>query len=193
MDTDLQQTATRLLTRIPLGSAEDIEALSELMYDELHAIARMLMADERDGHTLQATALVNEAYLRLINSTDLDVSCKDRFLALASTVMRRILIDHARGVSRLKRGGDLERVPLTVADPQADLGIDPADLLALDQALDELAALDARKARVVELRFFGGLDEQTVARILEIARSTASSDWRFARAWLLNKMNGQAT
>ncbi len=193
MDTDLQQTATRLLTRIPLGSAEDIEALSELMYDELHAIARMLMAGERDGHTLQATALVNEAYLRLINSADLDVSCKDRFLALASTVMRRILIDHARGAARLKRGGDLDRVPLTVASPQAELGIDPADLLALDQALDQLAQLDARKARVVELRFFGGLDEETVARILEIARSTASSDWRFARAWLLNKMNGQAT
>ncbi len=193
MDTNLQETATRLLTRITRGNTGDIEALSELMYDELHAIARMLMAGERDGHTLQATALVNEAYLRLINSQDLDVSCKDKFLSLASTVMRRILIDHARGANRLKRGGDLDRVPLTVANPEADLGIDPADLLALDQALDELAQLDQRKARVVELRFFGGLDEQVVARILDIARSTASSDWRFARAWLLNKMNGQAT
>ncbi len=192
MQTELQQTATRLLTRLAQGHRDDIDALSDLMYDELHGIARSLMASERAGHTLQATALVNEAYLRLIGSEDLAVSHHDHFVALASTVMRRILIDHARSVGRYKRGGGRERVSLTVADPHAPIPLDPDDLLAIDEALTDLASLDARKARVVELRFFGGLDEEVVARVLGIARSTASSDWRFARAWLLNRMNGNA-
>lgn len=193
VESDLQKTATGLLSRIASGDLDDPAELSSLLYEELRAIARSLMQGERPEHTLQATALVNEAYLRLIGTSPLDLDCRDRFLALASTVMRRILIDHARGANRQKRGGGRARVPLTVAAPEADLGMEPGDLLALDEALTDLAELDARKARVVELRFFGGLDEEVVARVLGIARSTASSDWRFARAWLLNRLRAGDT
>lgn len=188
MDTDLQQTTLLLLSRIAAGESPDASELSVLLYDQLRGIARAMMAAERPGHTLQATALVNEAYLRLLGTHELDQASHDQFIALASVVMRRILIDHARASGRQKRGGGRQRVPLTLAQPQAEFGMHPDELLALDDALGQLAALDERKARVVELRFFGGLDEEATARILGIARSTAANDWRFARAWLLNKL-----
>ncbi|MEX0876380.1 MAG: ECF-type sigma factor, partial [Phycisphaerales bacterium] len=146
----------------------------------------------RASHTLLPTALVHEAWVRLAGSSELEVGSQDHFFLLASRTMRRILIDHARGVSRIKRGGGRGRVSLTIADPESSEALDPAELIALDEALGRLRELDERKARVVELRFFGGLDEETTARVLGIARSTASSDWRFARAWLQRMIDGGA-
>lgn len=160
-----------------------------MMYEEMRGLARQMMASERQNHTLQPTALVHEAFLRLINTSGLDVNSEDHFFMLAARVMRRVLIDHARGRNRLKRSGGREQVPLTVASPEFATPINPSDLLAIDDALEKLRALDERKAKVVELRFFGGLDEEISARILGISRSTASSDWRFARAWLLNELS----
>lgn len=163
--------------------------MAELVYQQLHQIAAGLMRNERPGHTLQPTALVNEAYLQLLDHSANIPEARHRFLALAARVMRHVLIDHARGRNRIKRGGDLKRLDLTIealGSDQPTFG--PDDLIALDEALAQLEQLDQRKARLVELRYFAGLDEQTAADILGIARSTAAADWRFARAWLLNKM-----
>ena len=187
-----QTQATQLLTNLSRNDLEDPGELSAMMYDELRLLAKQMMGDERQNHTLQPTALVHEAFLRLINSTGLDINSQDHFFLLASRVMRRVLIDHARGHNRLKRGGQHQQVSLTIADPESDAPIDSADLLAIDEAITRLRALDERKAKIVELRFFGGLDEEMAARILEISRSTAASDWRFARAWLLNELSNDS-
>ena len=184
----IQRQATELLTRITMSEHEDTSALSEILYHELKALAQQMMHSERANHTLQPTALVHEVFLRLINADDLDINSKDHFLMLAAQVMRRVLIDHARKVGRLKRGGGKNMVPLTIANPESDEPISAEDLLAIDEAIERLRELDERKAKVVELRFFGGLDEADAARVLGIARSTAASDWRFARAWLLKQL-----
>lgn len=191
-DSDIQIQATQLLTNLSRNGLEDPGELSAMMYDELRLLAKQMMGDERQNHTLQPTELVHEAFLRLINSTGLDINSQDHFFLLASRVMRRVLIDHARGHNRLKRGGQHQQVSLTIADPESDAPIDSADLLAIDEAITRLRALDERKAKIVELRFFGGLDEEMAARILEISRSTAASDWRFARAWLLNELSNDS-
>lgn len=163
--------------------------MAELVYDELRQMASNLLKHERAGHTLQPTALVNEAYLQLLNHTTDHPEARNRFFALAARVMRHVLIDHARARGRQKRGGDHRRVDLTLqglGEARATFGHE--DLLALDEALKKLEQLDERKARLVELRYFAGLEEETAAQILGIARSTAAADWRFARAWLLNQM-----
>ena len=147
-----------------------------------------MMNSERADHTLQPTALVHEVFLRLINTDEVHVNSKDHFMMLAAQVMRRVLIDHARATKRQKRGGDHDRIPITIADPESNEPISPETLLAIDEALNKLRELDERKAKLVELRFFAGLDEEQAAQILGIARSTASSDWRFARAWLLRQL-----
>lgn len=185
---DIKLRATAMLTRISRGDDADSGELSALLYDELRELAQGMMNHERADHTLQPTALVHEVFLRLINAQDLEINSQDHFFMLAAQVMRRVLIDHARGANRIKRGGNQQHIPLTIADPESDQPIDPSDLLAIDEAIERLRALDERKAKVVELRFFGGLDEQAAARVLGIARSTASSDWRFARAWLLREL-----
>lgn len=167
--------------------------MAELVYDQLHQIASGLMRQERIGHTLQPTALVNEAYLQLLDHTANIPEARHRFLALAARVMRHVLIDHARGKGRAKRGGDRQRVDLTLqalGGDQPTFG--PEDLITLDECLAQLEKLDERKARLVELRYFAGLDEQTAAEVLGIARSTAAADWRFARAWLLSKMDPES-
>lgn len=191
IDPTIQTQATRMLTRWTNDTSHDPAELSALLYDEMRSLARLMMNNERNNHTLEPTALVNEAFVRLINAQELDIQSRDHFFMLASRVMRNILVDHARSASRLKRGGDRQRISITIADPSTDSPIDPADLLAIDEALDQLRSLDERKAQIIELRFFGGLDEETSARILGISRSTASSDWRFARAWLLSKLSDQ--
>lgn len=163
--------------------------MAELVYDELRQMASNLLRHERAGHTLQPTALVNEAYLQLLNHTTDHPEARNRFFALAARVMRHVLIDHARARGRQKRGGDAHKAQLTLqalSETQPTFG--PEDLLALDEALQKLEQLDERKARLVELRYFAGLEEETTAQILGISRSTASADWRFARAWLLNQM-----
>lgn len=185
----IQRQATAILTRITSGDDADSAILSELLYDELKSLARQLMNAERADHTLQPTALVHEVFLRLINTEEVNVNSKDHFMMLAAQVMRRVLIDHARASKRIKRGGEYSRVPLTLADPESNEPISPETLLSIDEALKKLRELDERKARLVELRFFAGLDEESAARALGIARSTASSDWRFARAWLLRQLD----
>lgn len=194
-----------MLTRTMAGEADAERALIGVIYDELHAIAERLMAQERANHTLQATALVHEVFVRLAEGATVDSSCRDRFMGLACSVMRHILVDHARGKRRLKRGGagvgpdaggaggGAVRVSLAAAEGEAAFDRDTGELLALHEALEKLAALDERKARLVELRFFGGLAEADAARVLGISRATASADWRFARAWLAAEMGeGQA-
>lgn len=183
------QEATKLLSELTTGQRDDPSKLTSMMYEEMRTLAKKMMASERANHTLQPTALVHEVFLRLINASGLDIQSEDHFFLLAARVMRRVLIDHARSSHRLKRGGNNHQVPLTVVSPEFEGPINPADLMAIDEALERLRELDERKAKVVELRFFGGLDEAVTARILGIARSTASSDWRFARAWLLNELS----
>lgn len=169
-------------------AGEDPAALVAILHDELRAIATGLFRNERAGHTLQPTAVVNEACVRLLGGRTLEPMERAQFFALAARVMRNVLIDHARAAGRDKRGGGMGRV--TLGDPastKADsIGLE--DLAALDEALDELATLDERKARLVELRFFGGLSLEQAAEYLGIARSTASDDWRMARAWLLRRI-----
>jgi len=183
--------ATRLLSELSAGDMANPIEFSSILYDEMRQLAKQMMNSERDNHTLQPTALVHEAFIRLINADGLDINSKDHFFLLASKVMRRILIDHARSTNRLKRGGGQQVLSLTIADPESKSPMDPSEILALDDALDRLRELDERKAKIVELRFFGGLDEETSARILGISRSTASSDWRFARAWLMNQLSDE--
>jgi RNA polymerase sigma-70 factor, ECF subfamily len=176
---------TELLASWREGDERARDRLIPVLYDELHRLAERSLRGERPDHTLQATALVNEAYLRLVGA---DVPWEDRahFLAVAARVMRRILVDHARGRSRHKRGGDFARV--TLDESLAATPDRAPDILALDEALERLAAHDARKARVVELHYFGGLRHDEVARVLEISLATVDRDLRLARAWLYSQM-----
>lgn len=163
-----------------------MEQLIPLVHGELRRIARGCLRQERPDHTLQATALVNEAFLRLVDVRQ--VSWRDRahFLAMAARLMRRILVDFARTRHAAKRGGDAVRVSLAEAHGLADR---PGhDLVALDEALSALAVRDARKARVVELRFFAGLSVEETALVLEVSRDTVLRDWRLARAWLTREL-----
>ena len=159
-----------------------------LVHRELHQIARRCMAGERAGHSLQATVLANEAYLRLVNAKDVAWHDRAHFLAVAARVMRRILVDHARGRRARKRGGPATRVTFTEAlvvtnEPREDF-------VALDDALQALAAFDERKSRVVELRFFGGLSVEETATVLKVSPETVMRDWRLAKAWLQREMRG---
>ncbi len=178
----------------PLTPGESLEAanLPPGMYQALRAVAAALLRHERPDHTLQPTALVHEAFMRLNASASLPESARSdegAFRGLAAATMRRILVDHARRHRADKRGGNRLRVEL----PEASIeGPEPLELLALDEALIELAQHDARKARVVELRFFGGLTGEEIARMLDVSRTTAESDWFMARAWLRRRLGGAA-
>jgi RNA polymerase sigma-70 factor (ECF subfamily) len=167
------------------GDASALDRLMPLMYDELHGLARRQLRGERPDHTLQTTALLHEAYLRLIGA---DVRWEGRvhFLAVAATLMRRILVDHARARSRQKRGMGMTEVPLEFAEVAAP---EPSiDLLVLDDALVRLAAFDARKARAAELHYFGGLSYEETAQALEISEATAHRELRVAKAWLQREL-----
>lgn len=170
------------------AAGEEPAALIAMLHAELRGMAEALFRGERADHTLQPTALVSEACVRLLSGATIEPMDRARFFALASRVMRHVLIDHARAAGRDKRGGGRRRV--TLGDP-AGCGpaeVDLVDLLTLDEALDELGVLDERKARLVELRFFGGVSLDDAARLLGVARSTASDDWRMVRAWLLQRL-----
>lgn len=172
----------RILRAAQEGDARAARDLGALLYDELHELARREMAHERAGHTLQPTALVNEAYLRLVGAAANTFADRDTFFAAAATAIRRVLVEHARRRTRDKRGGQRQRVPLEdaeLAQPLAD-----ADLLALDEALSHLAELDPAKARLVELRFFGGLSLPELGKALGRSVSSVQREWRLARAWL---------
>jgi RNA polymerase sigma-70 factor, ECF subfamily len=179
---------TALLFAWRRGDKNSYDRLFELIHDELHRLARQCMAGERAEHILQATALVNEAYLRLIEINQVSWQDRAHFLAMAARVMRRILIDDARARLYQKRGGDAERITLTEIDllsPESG-----PELIALDDALTALAAVDERKSRVVELRFFGGLNIDETAAVLGVSPQTIQRDWRLAKAWLLREITG---
>ena len=174
----------------PTGDGDGSQALGELLprvYEELRHLAAHYLQQERSGHTLQATALVHEAFLKLGGQREVQNIGRGRFLALAAQAMRRILVDHARTRGRSKRGGALHRT--TVCDDNAATGRDEVDLLGLDDALSDLARLHARQARIVELRFFGGLTMAEVSEVLGVSLSTCEADWRMARAWLKRELN----
>lgn len=182
------RTITALLRGADDGDAAAREALLLAVYDELHELAGSFLRRERAGHTLQPTALVNEAYLRLREVAEVRAQSRAQFLALAAQVMRRLLVDHARARDAAKRGGGRERVTLSFADSDAasdaDRAGDDIDLVALDDALERLGALAPDAVRVVELRVFGGLTNEAIGSVLGTSRGSVDRRWRFARAWL---------
>lgn len=181
--TDEQTSETTLLLRAWAGGdREALEKLTPHVYRTLRRIAGRYMRDEREGHTLQATALVHEAYLELVDITNVDWQHRAHFFAISAQIMRNILLDRARRRLSAKRGGDAERVNL---DELPDIGMGRArELIALDDALNALAQEDSRKARVVEMRFFGGLSVDETAEVLAVSPETVMRDWKFARSWL---------
>jgi RNA polymerase sigma factor (TIGR02999 family) len=181
-------SATGLLLRWRRGDETALAELIPLVYGELHHIAKRCMAGERAGHSLQATALVNEAYLRLVDARDVEWQYRAHFLAVAAQVMRRILVDHARARQSLKRGGDALRVTLDAALVIA--GESDPEFVAIDEALTALAEVDARKSQVVEMRFFGGLTLEETAEALRVSRDTVKRDWVMAKLWLLRELRG---
>jgi RNA polymerase sigma-70 factor (ECF subfamily) len=179
-------TATALLLAWGSGDPRALDQLMPLVYDEMRRLARLHLRGERAGHTLQATALVNEAYLRLIEVNQVRWQNRAHFFAMASRVMRRILVDSARARRYQKRGGGAERVSL---DEALLVSNEPSrDLVALDQALNALSAVDLRKSQVVEMRFFGGLSVAETAAVLKVSPDTVLRDWRLAKAWLLREL-----
>jgi RNA polymerase sigma factor (TIGR02999 family) len=181
------QEITRLLVAWNKGDGKALEQLTPLVHTELHRLAKRHMAGERPGHVLQTTALVNEAYLRLIDWRSVEWRDRAHFFGLAAQIMRRILVDFARARRREKRGGEAVRVSLSEA---ADIGCEQsADLVALDDALQALEKLDARQARVVELRFFAGLSYEETAEALNVSVGTARRDWSFAQSWLFRELS----
>ena len=173
---------TQLLRAWSEGEATALEKIVPLVYRELHAMARRYMANEQPGHTLQATALVHEAYVRLVDSAQSNLESRAQFFALCAQVMRRILVDWARSRHAQKRGGEVRPLELDEALVVGDER--GRDLVALDDALKALSAQDERKGKVVEMRFFGGLSVEETAAALKISPETVMRDWKFARAWL---------
>jgi RNA polymerase sigma-70 factor (ECF subfamily) len=174
---------TRLLVRWRDGDEAALQELVPIVHEELRRLARRQMAGERPGHTLQPTALVNEAYLRLINLKQIEWQNRAHFFAMGARLMRRILVDFARSRGYQKRGGGAKQVSITQA-----LGVasdQPIDVVALNDALEALADVDERASRVVELRFFGGLSVEETAEVLSVSRETVKRDWTSAKMWLL--------
>ncbi len=190
-----EQDLTGLLIEWRQGDEAALDKLTPLVYDEIRRIAHRYLQRERAGHTLQTTALVNEAYIRLAGSQNVAWQNRSHFFAVTAQVMRHILIDHARRRNYVKHGGEVRQVAFdeAVAGPDATLMSQPraAELLALDEALDELAKLDPRKSRVVELRYFGGLSLDETAEVLEVSQMTVRRDWRAAKAWLYRRVKGE--
>ena len=181
-------TETQLLLAWTAGDRRALDQMLPLVYDELHRLASGYLARERPDHTLQPTALVHEAFLRLINQREVDWRNRAQFLGVAAGLMRRILVNHARDRAAAKRGGERERVSLSLVEVPS--GGPDVDLIALEDALERLAKLDERKAKVVELRFFGGLSSEEVAEVLGVSRATVEREWSFARAWLFDALGG---
>ncbi len=195
MSTDARTRATEIVAGLSDGdpterSAED---LLPLVYDQLRRMAERYLRHESPGHTLPATALVHEAYLKLVDQSRVSWQGRSHFFAAGARVMRRLLIDHARGRGRQRRGGGWRRVTLAESLAPAAVGLEGEQLLALDGALRKLAGLDQRQARIIELRFFGGLTNAEVAAVLGVARRTVDRDWQFARAWLRKELAPQET
>src|SRR5262245_34312600 len=179
---------TQLLRAWTDGAPDALEKLMPVVYDELHRLAQRYMAHERPGHTLQASAVVNEAYIRLAGVQRMSWQNRAQFFAVSVQMMRRILVDFARRHRSSKRGGEAEAVSLEEALVVSNER--RADLVALDEALNALAAIDPRRSRVVELRFFGGLGVKETAVVLKVSPETVMHDWKLAKAWLTRELSG---
>jgi RNA polymerase sigma factor (TIGR02999 family) len=189
MPEDPSGDVTQLLRHWARGDESALGALVPVMHRELRRLAHYHLKSERADHTLQSTALVNEAFLRLLGSQPVELQNRSHFIAVASRLMRQILVDYARSRSASKRDGGC-RIAL---ENLADLpGAEDMELVALDQALDELSRFDARQARIVEMKFFGGLSAPEISEVLGISRATVDRDWATARVWLHRQMSGTA-
>jgi RNA polymerase sigma factor (TIGR02999 family) len=180
---------TQLLRSWSQGDQAAMEELMPLVFDELHRVARRYMSGERPGHTLQTTALVNETYLRLVSSEGPNWEGRTHFFGVCAQMMRRILVDWTRSRQALKRGGEARVLDLD-SEALAAVNQPGMDLVALDDALNALSAIDARKGRVVELRFFGGLSVKETAEVLGISAETVQRDWKMAKSWLRRELAG---
>jgi RNA polymerase sigma-70 factor, ECF subfamily len=188
MATPSTHDVTGLLMAWGRGDDEALRKLTPLVYRELRQAARRYMAGERSGHLLQTTALINETYLRLVGARKVSWQNRSHFLAICAQLMRRILTDFARTRGYQKRGGNVTRVSfdeVLAVSPQMDI-----DLAALDEAMNKLAVMDERKSRVVEMRFFGGLDVKETAEVLKVSPDTVMRDWKMAKVWLLRELSG---
>jgi RNA polymerase sigma factor (TIGR02999 family) len=187
--TDSTEQITELLTNWSRGEKAALERLVPLVYPELRRIARHQMARENPDHTLQTSALINEAYLKLVDREKVDWQNRGHFFAVSAQVMRHILIDHARKYLYTKRGAGAHHVPLeeaAIVDEKRS-----EDLVALDEALNALAILDPRRSQIVELKFFGGLNAEEIAEVMDISPSTVQREWRAAKAWLHHTITHQ--
>lgn len=182
-----QQDVTRLLVRLTDGDRGVLDELLPLIYGELRKLASNYLRRERSGHTLQPTALVHEAYLRLVDQTQVQWQNRAHFFGVAAQMMRRILVDHARAHDAEKRGGEFQKLSL---DENLDVSSDDKDLnlVALDEALNRLAEIDPQKSKIVELRFFGGLSVEETAAVLGVSAPTIKRQWRMAKAWLYGQI-----
>lgn len=186
MDTANQGRTTLLLAQAGRGEPAALAGLTALVYDELRDLAAAYLRRERAGHSLQPTALVHEAFIKLVDSSGLQATDRRHFFAIAANTMRRVLVEHARTRGAAKRGGGRHRVSLTgvqAGGPESEV-----EVVALDEALKKLATFDERQARIVELRFFGGLAVDEVAELLGVSKRTVEGDWTMARAWLLREL-----
>jgi RNA polymerase sigma-70 factor, ECF subfamily len=179
---------TALLVRMRSGDAVARDEVVPLVYDELRRLAAGYLRRERPNHTLQPTALVHEAYMKMVGQRDVEWQNRAHFIGVAAIAMRRLLVNHARDRNAAKRGDGVAAESLTVIGDVA--GESPVDLLGLDTALEKLAALDERKCRVVELKFFGGLTTEEIGKALGTSVATVERDWSFARAWLYDQLSG---
>ena len=180
---------TVLLNKMRHGDPHASEEAIQLVYGELHRIAAGQMRRERPGHTLQTTALVHEAYVRLIGAGSLELQNRGHFFAVASQQMRRVLVDHARSAHAQRRGGGVENVALDQVQIAGER--QSVDVIMLDDALRELAQLDPRAAQIIELRYFGGYTDKEVVEVMGVSLATVRRDWEFARSWLFDWMRGQ--
>jgi RNA polymerase sigma-70 factor, ECF subfamily len=186
LDSAQQHEVTQILQDWSGGDQHAPERLMPLVYDEMRRLARSFLARERGSHTLQPTALVNEAYLRLVDQTRVNWQNRAHFYGIASSMMRRVLIDHARAHATEKRGGAVVR--LSLDDVQIPIEERAASFIALDEALEKLDEMDKRKRQVVEMRFFGGLEDKEIAEFLGVTPRTVQRDWQKARLWLLREL-----
>jgi RNA polymerase sigma factor (TIGR02999 family) len=186
MSESSSQEVTQLLLAWHQGEKEALDKLMPIVYEELRRLAHSYMRGERKGHILQTTALVNEAYIRLLDCSKVSWQNRAHFLSISAQLMRRILVDYARSRHYLKRGGAASKISLE-ENQIVSSGIDP-DLIELDEALKALSAVDARKSQVVELRFFGGLTAEETAEVLAVSPDTVLRDWKLARSWLAREM-----
>jgi RNA polymerase sigma-70 factor, ECF subfamily len=180
---------TELLLDWNNGDQAALDKLMPVVYQELHRLAHLYMARERPEHTLQTSALVNEAYLRLVDQKNVHWQNRAQFFGIAAKLMRRILVDHARQRNRAKRGGDAHQIPLdeaAIVSPER-----AAEMVALDEALKSLASFDQRKSQILELRFFGGLSIEETAEVLGVSPGTVMRDWTLAKTWLQMEMTGE--